>query len=90
MIPLLILLFRRYISLRRKVPHTLFQEALGKENSGHFEMALLTYEQALSEVNKRNMQGSILKTRILEKLKTLQTVIAYNNGFITGVRNTGS
>lgn len=84
MIPLLILFIRRYILRRRNVPDGLFYEALRNENSGHFEAALISYKRALSEANKKGFQGSSFKTKIIEKLKILNTVIAYKNGFQPG------
>ena len=81
MIPVLLLLFRRFIAARRKIPAVLFHEALRNENSGAYELALLNYEQALSEMKKRRMQGTSLKIRITEKLKILHTVIAWNKNF---------
>jgi hypothetical protein len=82
MIPLLIFLIRRFISRRRSVPGKLFHEALRIENSGEFESALLTYEKALCEVNRAGYIAHAFKTRIIEKLKILHTVIEYKNSFI--------
>ncbi len=81
---LIILLFRRFVPPKKNVPDELFTEALRKENSGHFETAIVTYERALDEVNKIRFQGSSLKSQIIAKLKVLHTVIEYKNGFHFG------
>ncbi len=81
MVPLLILLIRRFILRQKNAPGELFAEALRNENSGYFETAVVTYERALNEVNKTTFNGSDLKTKIIEKLKVLHTVIEYKNGF---------
>jgi hypothetical protein len=66
--------------LRKKnIPAELFLEALRNENSGNFEEAVVTYENALNEVNKTRFHGGSLKTRITEKLKVLRTIIDYEN-----------
>jgi len=62
----------------------LFAEGLRNENSGYFETAFVNYERALGEVNKTPFPGSHLKTKILEKLKVLHTVIEYNKGLHSG------
>jgi hypothetical protein len=82
MIPLLIFFIRRFISRRRNVPVRLFDEALRNENSGEFESALLNYEKALGEANKAGFIANTIKNRIIEKLKILHTVVAYQNNFM--------
>lgn len=85
MIPLFIIfLFRRFGPRKKNVPVELFAEALKNENSGQFETALVTYERALNEVKKTRFQGSSLRSKILNKLKVLHTVIDYKNGFHFG------
>ena len=77
----LIFFFLLSLVLRKKnLPVTLYVEALRNENSGHFEEALITYENALMEVEKEKFQyrGS-LKNKITEKLKVLHTIIEYKN-----------
>ena len=67
--------------LRKKsIPVILYVEALRNENSGHFEEALATYENALMEVKKEKFKyGGSLKNKITEKLKVLHTIIEYKN-----------
>jgi hypothetical protein len=72
MLPLFILLFRRFMLRKKNVPDELFSEAL------------VTYERALGEAKKIGFQGNNLKSKIIEKLKVLHTVIAYKNGFHPG------
>ena len=77
----LIFFFIRSLVLRKKsIPVILYVEALSNENSGHFEEALATYENALMEVKKERFQyGGSLKNKIIEKLKVLHTIIEYKN-----------
>jgi hypothetical protein len=80
---LTVFLFVRYFVLKKKnVPVRLFAEALKNENSGHFAEALITYQNALDEVEKIRFHGN-LKSKIVGKVKVLNTVIAYthNNRF---------
>jgi len=82
MLPLIIMyLIRRFTAQNKNGPDKLFAEALRNENSGQFETAIITYEKALNEVNKIRFQDSSLKSKIMEKLKVLHTVIEYKNGF---------
>lgn len=82
MLPLItIYLFRRFGMQNKNVPGELFAEALRNENSGHFETAIVTYERALNEARKVRFQSNDLKSKIIEKLKVLHTVIEYKNGF---------
>jgi len=72
--------FLRRLNPRRKNrPSELFAEALRKENNGNFVVAKMTYETALNEINKTGFHGGSLKTKIIEKLKVLETVIEYEN-----------
>lgn len=85
MLPLIIIfLFRRVAPQKKNVPDELFAEALRNENSGQFESAIITYERALDEVKKNRFQGNGLRSKIIEKLKILHTVIEYKNGFHFG------
>ena len=85
MLPLIIIfLFSRLFSRKRNVPVELFAEALRNENSGQFESAIITYERALNEYKKIRFQGNNLRSKIIEKLKVLHTVIEYKNGFHFG------
>jgi hypothetical protein len=81
---IIIFLFRHFFPGKKNVPDELFAEALRKENSGYFESALITYERALDEVKKIRFQGSSLRSKIIEKLRVLHTVIEYKNGFHFG------
>jgi hypothetical protein len=85
LLPLIIIfLIRWFIQQKKNMPDELFMEALRNENSGQFEKAIVTYERALDEVNKIRFQDSDLKSKIIEKLKVLHTVIEYENGFHYG------
>lgn len=73
----------RYFSRRKKnIPVQLFIDALKDENSGNFEEAIITYENALKEVKKDKFNND-LKNKIVEKLKLLHTVIDYNNNSLS-------
>jgi hypothetical protein len=75
---LIILSVRFFVLRRENISLELYVEALRNENSGYFEVALINYEAALDEVKKIRFH-SILKNRIIEKLKLLHTIIEYNN-----------
>jgi len=61
---LTVFLFVRYFVLKKKnVPARLFAEALKNENSGNFTEALITYQNALDEVEKVRFHGD-LKNKI--------------------------
>lgn len=81
---IIIFLFHRFGQSKKNVPVELFAEALRNENSGQFETAIITYERALNEVKKIRFQGSSLKSKIIERLKVLHTVMEYKNGFHFG------
>jgi len=57
-------------------PVELFVEGLRYENDGHFDEAIINYENALSEVKKNRFHGD-LKGKIIQKLKVLYTIIEY-------------
>ncbi len=63
---------------KKNLPLRLFIEAQKNENDGHFEEAVVTYESALDEVKKFRFHGA-LKNKIINKLKVLNTAIAYQN-----------
>ncbi|HSU28685.1 MAG TPA: hypothetical protein VLJ68_09910 [Chitinophagaceae bacterium] len=73
-------LIRVRILRKKTVPVKLFFEALRNENSGEFEVAVSLYNEALSEA-KRLRGHNDLEYKIIEKLKLLNTVIAYQKGF---------
>ena len=72
------LVFRSLVLRRKNISVELFNEALRNENSGHYEEALVTYENALHEVSKIRFHGNF-KNKIVEKLKLLHTLIEYKN-----------
>jgi hypothetical protein len=75
------ILFVYYILRKRKSNSVrLFVEALKNENSGHYQEALISYENALDEVNKVRFQAT-LKSKIVAKLKLLNTIIEFNKNF---------
>ena len=77
MIVLLIASMISSLFLKKKdLPVELFVEGLRYENDGHFDEAIITYENALSEVKKNRFHGD-LKNRIIQKLKVLHTIIEY-------------
>ena len=82
---LFITLFLRSLMSRKKnVPDKLFKAALLHENNGHYDEALTHYNNALSEMKKERYPGT-LKASIIEKIKTLHTVIKYQKHFSTAL-----
>lgn len=81
---LAIYLFRRFVPENKNIARVLFSEALKNENDGYFETALINYGKALEAVKKSRFYRSSLESKIVAKLKILQTVIAYKNGIYTG------
>ena len=61
---------------KKDLPVELFVEGLRYENDGHFDEAIINYENALSEVKKNRYHGD-LKSKIIQKLKVLHTIIEY-------------
>lgn len=84
MIPLLIYLIRSYILKKKNAPGKLFAQALENENSGQYEAAVVSYENALVAVKKNRFNNNGMKNKIVEKLKVLHTVIDYKNNFHFG------
>jgi hypothetical protein len=67
----------RYLLFRRTSLSTkLFIKGIRAENSGHYEEAAISYENALSEVKKTRF-GRSLEIKIREKLKVLHTIRTY-------------
>lgn len=58
----------------------LYMEALKNENNGQLEEAVILYESAFAEAKKNGLNTSF-ENKILEKLRLLHTVIAYNQTF---------
>src|SRR6187402_2685304 len=77
MIALLITSIISSLFLKKKdLPVELFVEGLRFENDGHFDEAILNYENALSEVKKNKVHRD-LENRIIQKLKVLHTISEY-------------
>ena len=77
MIALLITSVISSIFLRKKnLPVELFTEGLKYENDGHFDEAIINYENALSEIKKNRFHRD-LENRIIQKLKVLYTISEY-------------
>lgn len=64
----------------KDLPVELFVEGLKYENDGHFDEAIINYENALSEVKKSSVHRE-LRDRIIQKLKVLHLTIEYKNNF---------
>ncbi len=69
-------LVRYIIQKKNSLPTQLFFKGLRTENSGNFDEATISYENALKEVKKVRFQHS-LKNKIIEKLKVLRTIETY-------------
>jgi hypothetical protein len=82
-IALIIFVINSVFLKKKNLSDQLFLEGLKQENNGHFEEALINYENALDEVKKSN-NHSDLEIEIKQKLKVLHTIIEYKNsiGFI--------
>jgi len=77
MIALLITSVISSIFLRKKnLPVELFSEGLKYENDGHFDEAIINYENALSEIKKNRFHRD-LESKIIQKLKVLYTISEY-------------
>ena len=70
---------------KKDLPVELFVEGLKYENDGHFNEAIINYENALGEVKKGRIHRD-LKNRIIQKLKVLYTIIEYKKN-IQFIRN---
>jgi len=67
----------RYLLLRRtSLPTKLFIKGIKAENSGLYEEATTSYENALSQIKKTRFRRS-LEMKIREKLKVLYTIRNY-------------
>ena len=81
MIALLIASIISSFFLKKKdLPVELFVEGLKYENDGHFDEAIINYQNALSEVKKNRFHRD-LKHKIIQKLRVLHTVIEYKKNF---------
>lgn len=72
------ILIRFFVMRKKNIAVELFAEALRKENSGDFEAAGEIYAKALNEVKKIRFHRK-MEVKIIQKIKILHTVIAYNN-----------
>jgi hypothetical protein len=61
---------------KKNLPVEFFGVGLKYENDGHFDEAIINYENALSEVKKNRFHND-LKNKIIQKLKVLHTIIEY-------------
>ena len=77
----LLYLFRFLFQRKKDISVDFFVTAQKSENNGHYEEAVIGYEKALREATKRRYQ-TFLRNKIIEKLKTLHTVIEYKNSFL--------
>ncbi|HET6723006.1 MAG TPA: hypothetical protein VFH07_09665 [Chitinophagaceae bacterium] len=71
-----VFIIRSLFLKKKNLPVELFVEGLKYENNGHFNEAIINYENALAEVKKNRFRNN-LKSRIIQKLKVLQTIIEY-------------
>ena len=78
---LVIVLLRAFVLRKNNLLVKLFAEALEKENSGHFEAAIITYQIALNETRKTRFNINNQKNKIIERIKVLHSVLEYRNGF---------
>ena len=82
MITLLTVSITSSLFLKKKnLPVELFVEGLRYENDGHFEEAIVNYENALDKVKKKRFQSS-LENKIIQKLKVLHTMIEYKKSLL--------
>ena len=87
MLILIFFLIRAIVLRKNIIPGKLFAEALQKENNGHFEAAIITYQNALDETKKIRLNTNTQKNKIIEKLKVLHSVLNYKEGFHPGRQN---
>ena len=77
MIALLVASIISSLFLKKKdLPVELFVEGLRYENDGHFDEAIINYENALNEVKRNRFHGG-LENKIIQKLKVLHTITEY-------------
>lgn len=82
MISLLIASIISSLFLKKKgLPVELFVEGLRYENDGHFDEAIMNYENALNEVKKNRFHRD-LENKIIQKLKVLYTVSEYKKNIL--------
>jgi hypothetical protein len=80
----ILFLLVRYLFLRKtSLSSQLYSKAIKAENEGLYDEAVISYENALSEIKKNRFHRN-LKIKIYEKLKILHTLRTYkkDQGFI--------
>jgi hypothetical protein len=73
---ILFLFTRHLVGKKKDNAVSLFKAALKEENTGRFEAAIIQYELALQEAEKKGFDKS-LRLLINEKLKVLHTITEY-------------
>lgn len=73
-------IFSSFFLKKKDLPVELFIQGLKYENDGHFDEAIINYENALSEVKKNSVHRE-LRDRIIQKLIVLHLTIEYKNNF---------
>ncbi|QNA43332.1 hypothetical protein [Lacibacter sediminis] len=73
---ILFLLAKRFVEKKKGNAVSLFKAALKEENTGRYEAAIIQYELALQEAEKKGFDKS-LRLLINEKLKVLHTITEY-------------
>ncbi len=73
---ILFLLARHLVGKKKDNAVSLFKAALKEENTGRFEAAIIQYELALQEAERKGFDKS-LRLLINEKLKVLHTITEY-------------
>ncbi|HEU4860449.1 MAG TPA: hypothetical protein VFT15_11450 [Chitinophagaceae bacterium] len=77
MIALIVVSIISSLFLKKKnLPVELFVEGVKYENNGHFDEAIINYQNALAEM-ERNRFHNNLKNKIIQKLKVLNTILEY-------------
>ena len=78
LLSIITLVIYSFILRRNSISVELFVEALKNENEGYFEAAVISYEAALNQFKKTRFHNSF-KDKIIQKLKLLHSLIAYQN-----------
>jgi hypothetical protein len=73
---ILFLLVKYFAGRKKDSAVSLYKAALKEENTGRFEAAIVQYELALQEAEKKGFDKS-LRLLISEKLKVLHTITEY-------------
>jgi PDZ domain-containing secreted protein len=74
----LVVLF--YFSKKKNTSELLYMEGVREENLGHLKLAVIAYKKALLQTDHFRFQAT-LKSKIINKIKVLQTVIKYEASF---------